>query len=225
VSSDFPDAEPSPPASSPSPIRVLGLLGGIGAGKSTVAKRLAALGAVVIDADRLGHETLRRPEVVAGIAERFGPVVLDADGNVNRAEVARIVFADEAARADLEGIVHPIMEREMTRRIAERTADPAVPLVVLDAAILLEKNWSRFCEALLHVDSPRTDRIRRLRSSRGWSDEDLRRREAAQLAPEEKARRADFRIRNDGSVADLERRVDEWYQQRVRPAGSPRVLS
>jgi dephospho-CoA kinase len=189
-------------------IPVIGLIGGIGGGKSAAAAALAARGAVVIDADAVGHETLRRPEIARRVAERFGPEIISADGGIDRGALGRIVFADPSARRDLEAIVHPPMFEEFGRRIAEARDRGEAPLIVLDAAILLESGWDRACDAVVFVDAPREVRLDRVRRGRGWSDEVLTRREAAQWPLDRKKARAHHVLPNDGDLALLEAGID-----------------
>ena len=190
------------------PIPVIGLIGGIGGGKSAAASILAGRGAEVVDADAVGHEVLRRPEVARRVAERFGPGAIAADGRVDRRALGRVVFADPAARRDLEAIVHPPMFEEFERRIAAARSRGDAPLVVLDAAILLESGWDRACDAVAFVDTPREARLDRVRRDRGWSDAELTAREAAQWPLERKKARADHVLTNDGDPARLEAEVD-----------------
>ncbi|WP_337176501.1 dephospho-CoA kinase [Paludisphaera sp.] len=202
------------------PIPVVGVIGGIGGGKSSAAAALAARGAVVIDADAVGHETLRRPEVARRVAERFGPAVVAADGSIDRRALGRVVFADASARRDLESIVHPPMFEEFGRRIAEARALGEAPLIVLDAAILLEAGWDRACDAVVFVDAPREIRLDRVRRGRGWSDEDLSRREAAQWPLDRKKAGAGHVLVNDGDAARLESEIDRLMPKLIRARGS-----
>lgn len=201
------------------PIPVIGLIGGIGGGKSAAASILAARGAEVVDADAVGHEVLRRPEVARRVAERFGPGVVAADGQVDRRALGRVVFADPAARRDLEAIVHPPMFEELTGRIAAARSRGDAPLIVLDAAVLLEAGWDRACDAVVFVDAPRGARLDRVRRGRGWSDEELAAREAAQWPLDRKEARADRVLANDGDPARLEAEVDRLLMT-LAPAGA-----
>jgi len=202
---------------SPGTIPVIGLTGTVGAGKSAVAAKLGARGAVVIDADAVGHETLRRPEVAAQVEARFGTGVLDAEGAVDRRALGRVVFADPSARRDLETLVHPPMFEAFERAIADAERGDA-PFVVLDAAILLETGWDRACDLVVFVDAPRPLRLERVGTSRGWTDEQLRARESAQWPGERKKSRADYVLLNDGSSTALDEAVDrlvDWAGERL----------
>src|SRR5438309_396571 len=116
------------------PKPVIGLIGGIGAGKTTAARCFAARGGRVIDADALGHEALRQPDVAARLVERWGERVQKLDGSLDRRAIAKIVFADPNERNALEGVVFPYIEQRCREEIARATADPATRFAVLDAA-------------------------------------------------------------------------------------------
>jgi dephospho-CoA kinase len=150
---------------------VVGLVGRIGSGKSTVARLLAAHGATVVDADRLAHEVLDEPEVVQDVVARFGPEVLDDAGRVRRAALAARVFgpADEQA-ADLralEGIVHPRVRRRIGVILTEARGAAAPRVVVLDVPLLVQAGWDKICDRLLYVECAEDVRRARL-DARGW---------------------------------------------------------
>ena len=165
---------------------VVGLVGMIGAGKSTVARLLAAKGADVIDADRIAHEQFADEEVRRTIAARFGTGVLAADGGIDRAALARLVFgptaAHEAALRDLEAIVHPRVrhriEAELDRLRRLPTTGGGRRVVVLDVPLLVRAGWAERCDRLLVVDCHEEVRRRRL-ADRGWTAEQQAAREAA----------------------------------------------
>lgn len=191
---------------------VVGLIGEIGGGKSQVAALLKECGALVIDADVVGHELLKDPVVRRKIVERFGAGVLagasdepDPEPAIDRRALGAIVFADPAARRDLEAMVHPRM-RAWFSAVIERelcTGRGDIPFVVLDAAILLEAGWDDLCDLIVFVDAPLEQRIRRVREQRGWSPEKLEARERAQWPADDKRRRADLIINNDAGVDSL----------------------
>ncbi len=156
---------------------VVGLVGRIGAGKSTVARLFAERGATVIDADALAHEVLDDPVVIREVVERFGAGVLDDEGHVHRGALAGLVFGRDGAGEDslraLEGIVHPRVRRRVAERLAsirERRAGGASPeFVVLDVPLLVQAGWDDLCDRLVIVDCEESVRRRRL-ASRGWSE-------------------------------------------------------
>jgi dephospho-CoA kinase len=191
---------------------VVGLIGGMGSGKSLVAKELARRGARVISGDQLGHEALRQPEIRARAVERWGTDVLDEHGEVDRRKVGAIVFADPAERRALEALVFPWIERGIRDAIEAARRDPGVPLVVLDAAIMLEAGWDGACDRLIFVDAPRETRLRRLAEQRGWSAKEVDARESAQMPVPEKKRRADYVLDNSGPPEALARQVEDLWR-------------
>ncbi|WP_165220309.1 dephospho-CoA kinase [Aquisphaera insulae] len=204
---------PGPAAAIP----VIGLIGAIGGGKSTVAAMLLDRGAAVIDADAVGHRVLDLPAIRARLRDRFGLEVIGEDGRVDRGVLGRIVFADEGARRDLEAIVHPEMRRDFERTIAEQGAGGRVLAVILDAAILLEAGWDVLCDRIVFVDAPWETRLERVSRNRGWTADMLRAREAAQWPLADKRARADRILTNDRGRAELERAVDHLLQDVAAP--------
>lgn len=193
-------------------IPVAGLTGGIGSGKSRVAATLRALGAVVIDADAVGHEVLEQPEVRRQVVERFGPdVVHSVDGSIDRRALGSVVFADTSSLRDLEAILHPVMRRRFEEIIAREIINGTALLVVLDAAILLEAGWDSLCDLILFVDASRPVRLDRVARSRGWTAGVLRAREAAQWSCEQKRAHAHVRFRNESTLEDLDRSVEGLF--------------
>lgn len=183
-------------------MRVIGLMGGVASGKSLVARHMAALGAGVLDADRAGHEVLRTAAVESAARTRWGEAVFGPDGRIDRAKLAGIVFAGgpaaERERKYLEKLTHPEIGRRLAAE-ADQLAAAGAAAAVLDAALLLEAGWDRFCDRLLFVDAPRELRLARARE-RGWSEEEFAAREAAQLPLEEKRKRADAVIDGSGAL-------------------------
>jgi dephospho-CoA kinase len=189
---------------------VLGLIGGIGSGKSRVAAELQRHGAVVLVGDKLGHEALLQPVLRDQVVRRWGTEVLNATGEVDRRKLGRIVFGDPAELRALERIVHPFIERGFREGIARVDA----PLVVLDAAVLLEAGWNEMCDRIVYIDAPRPLRLQRLAAERGWSIKEVEAREQVQMSLTEKASRADVAVDNSGSPEHLARQVlyllDQW---------------
>jgi dephospho-CoA kinase len=186
---------------------LIGLVGGIASGKSTVAECFRALGAAVLDADQAGHEVLRDPAVISAIKQRWGEKILDAEGQVSRGAVARVVFAPggEREKEFLEQLTHPRIQMRIQQRIQQLqssgTAPP--PVVVLDAALLFEAGWNRICDKIVFVDTA-DERRREWAAARGWTAEQLAERERAQLPVELKRSRADIVIHNAGSRDELQ---------------------
>ncbi len=190
------------------PKPVIGLIGAIGAGKSTAAKCFAARGGSVIDADALGHEALRQPEIVAHLASLWGESVCRADGTLDRRAIGRIVFTDQIQRAALEAAVFPYIGERTRQEIATAQANPDATFVVLDAAVLLEAGWGELVDSLVYVDAPREVRLARLARRSGWDEAELERREAAQWPADEKKRRASAVLVNDAGPDELQEQVD-----------------
>jgi dephospho-CoA kinase len=198
---------------------LVGLTGGIGSGKSTVARMLQERGAVVLDADEFA-----RAAVIAGspglrsVVARFGGDVLTADGELDRPKLASIVFADPQALADLEAIVHPEVRRMIADGIQENL--DADRVVVLVNPLLIEMGTHRDCDVVVVVSTtPETQIARSL--ARGMTEGDVRARMAAQLPLDERARAADVLIDNEGTIDDLEREVDVLWQQLRARATAP----
>lgn len=185
---------------------VIGLVGGVGAGKSAVARVLGEMGYLVIDADRDAKAALDRPEVVGTLVGWWGKGVLKEDGRVDRARVAEIVFSDAKERAKLEGLIHPLVKSERAG-LLRRAAEEGRPGAVIDAPLLFEAGSDAECDAVIFVDAPRHVRAERVQRTRGWSVEELERREKAQVSLEEKRRRSDAVVVNDAGEAELEARV------------------
>lgn len=192
---------------------IVGVVGGIGSGKTHVARLLAEDGGLLISGDELGHEVLREPEVVARVHRRWGPDVLDENGAVRRRELGRIVFADPAELRALEEIVFPRIGRRIREEIARAEGDPAVDRIVLDAAVMLEAGWTEALDLLVFVEAPAEVRLARVREKRGWDAAELQRRERAQMPLEEKRRRADRIVRNDGSEDHLRQDLAQVLQR------------
>lgn len=198
---------------------ILGLVGGIGSGKSTVANCLQDMGAVVLDADRAGHYVLREPDVIAAIKGRWGEKVLDAMGQVNRKEVAKIVFGQgqEAERKFLEELTHPRIEALLKAELETIKNSPAPPPVVaIDAALLFEAGWDRLCDKILYVDAPRDVRLERA-VARGWSAEQFAAREAAQMPLVDKAARSHIVIRNVRTLENIREVLRLTWRERLKP--------
>lgn len=191
-------------------IPVIGLTGGVGGGKSAAAALLADRGALVIDADRAGHEVLERPEVRDELVARFGTGIVGEGRRIDRRALGKIVFADPSARARLEEVVHPLMGEDFRRTIAEARRERSARAVVLDAAILFESGWDRACDLVVFVDAPRADRLTRVERSRGWSPAEFEAREAAQQSCESKRLKADYVLPNVGGLDALAVEVDRF---------------
>jgi dephospho-CoA kinase len=197
------------------------LTGGIGTGKSVVLERFRELGAPVIEADALAHDVLLPGSEGAGaVRGRFGDGVMRADGGVDRRALARVVFADERARRDLEAIVHPAVRRRLSEWLSARMAEGA-SLAVVEIPLLFETGRAADFDAVVVTACEEPEQIRRVMGRDGLEEADVRRRLAAQWPLAEKVKRADFVIRTDGLLDDSRARVDEvWAELQARAAGA-----
>jgi dephospho-CoA kinase len=193
----------------------IGLTGGIGSGKSTVAGLLAEHGARVVDADRIAREVVEpgTPGLAAVVAE-FGEQLLTADGALDRPALAAIVFGDPAARARLDAVVHPLVRRRAAELVA---AAPADAVVVQDVPLLVETGQAGSYDLVLVVETDLATRVARL-EARGLTADDARARIASQATDEERRAVADVVLRNDGDRDDLAAAVDRFWAERVAPA-------
>jgi dephospho-CoA kinase len=203
-------------------VLLVGLTGGIGAGKSTVAQMLAERGAVVIDADDLARKAVDpgTPGFEA-VVEAFGPQVLTSGGKLDRTRLAGIVFADEEARRKLESVIHPQVARLFAEE-SERYRDTDGVLVYV-VPLLVENHLEGMFDVVVVVAARREGRVARLAAARDMSNGDITGRMDAQLPEEDRERVADIVVRNDGSIDDLRTRVDDLWkqlQERARAATS-----
>ncbi|HET6713999.1 MAG TPA: dephospho-CoA kinase [Actinomycetota bacterium] len=199
---------------------LVGLTGGIGSGKSTVARMLAARGAVVLDSDMLAREAVEPgTSGFDAVVARFGDGVLGSDGSLDREALASIVFADDVARADLEAIVHPVVRRAIAETVAAHAGTDDV--VVVDSPLLIETGAHEGFPVVVVVTASVHARVARL-VERGMAEKDVRDRMAAQMPLEEKVAYADVVLDNEDTVAGLEERVDQlWSDLRSRALSSP----
>jgi dephospho-CoA kinase len=197
---------------------LVGLTGGIGSGKSTVARLLEERGAVILDADVFARDAVRRgSDGFRAVAARFGSDVVAPDGELDRPRLASIVFADPAALADLESIVHPVVRQMIADGIQDQLDEDRV--VVLVNPLLIEMGTHRDSDVVVVVSAaPETQVARSV--ARGMEETDVRARIAAQLPLDERARMADVLLDNEGTLEDLEAEVDVlWHDLEARAAG------
>jgi dephospho-CoA kinase len=197
---------------------LVGLTGGLGSGKSTVARMLGERGAFVVDADDLARKALEPGTPgFERVCDVFGRDILDAEGRIDRRELAARVFADQGKRRVLESITHP----EVFRRLAEAVEDlrEADAVVVFDAALIVETGFHEAVDVLVVVTAPVEDQVRRVAADRGMDEDEARSRIAAQVDPARRESLADVVIRNDGDLDSLERQVNDlWAELRRRAA-------
>jgi dephospho-CoA kinase len=194
----------------------VGLTGGIGSGKSEVARLLAAQGAVVVDSDLLAREAVAPGSPgLSAVVDEFGAGVLAPDGSLDRPALGRLVFADPSRRAALEAIVHPYVRR---RSAGIAHAAPPGAVVVHDVPLLVEKDLQPLYDLVVVVDVAEDTQVRRLVGQRGMSDADARARVAAQASRERRLAAADLVVANDGDLAALRDRVADLWTELARRA-------
>lgn len=214
----MPAARPTPP----SPTLILGVLGGIAAGKSAVARLLAGPDGLVLSADELAREVLDSPAVLERVRSRFGAAAIGPDGRADREVLARAIF-DPAhgreLRAELESWTHPLVRDRITERLGRARA-AGVPRVVLDVPLLLENDaqhgLARLCDVLVFVRVRDDERERRAMRERGWKSGEVARREAAQLPLAEKEKRAHHVIENNQGLVELQQAVERLLDELAR---------
>jgi dephospho-CoA kinase len=195
----------------------VGLTGGIGSGKSAVSSRLASRGAVVIDSDVLAREVVASgTDGLAEVVKAFGYDVLTADGELDRPAVGRIVFGDEAARRTLEAIIHP---RVRARAAEIEAAAPADAVVVHDIPLLVETGQADRFDVVLVVDAPVDVQLERVTTQRGMTETEAKQRIASQASREDRLAVAGLVVDNSGTLADLDRRIDEVWAELQRRSG------
>ncbi len=204
------------------PIPVIGVIGGIGAGKSLAAIAFEELGAFRLDADAIGHVLLEQSPSRDRVLERFGEAILEPFGDfgvrrsIDRRALGAIVFSQPQALRDLEAILHPAMRRTFEKAISRESRKGSVPAVVLDAAILYEAGWDTLCDSVVFVDAGLEVRLARLEATRGWSADGLASREKVQGPLEEKRRQADHLLINEGTPEEFRAAVQALWKQLVR---------
>ena len=210
------------------PTPVIGLVGGIGSGKSLAASVFADLGALVLDADRIGHTLLDQNPCRDIVVEVFGEGVLapyTAEGErraIDRRALGALVFADPFLLGRLEDILHPLMRRTFERAISREVRQQRHQAVVLDAAILYEAEWNDLCDTVVFVDASPEVRSARLEASRGWTAETLATREKAQGPLAEKRAEANQILGNNESPADLRAAATSLWPLLLKPRPKPR---
>ena len=197
-------------------MRTVGLTGGIGSGKSSVAGILAELGAFVVDADRVGHDVYR-PGTVGWnrVVAAFGESVIGADGSIDRKALGAMVFSDQRKLARLNAIVHPLIRDAVRDRVAQALAERSDRPVVVEAALLIEAKWYELVDEVWLVTASAPQVMQRVTNDRGMDRAAVHARIAAQLGDDERRKVADVVIVNDGTIDDLRRRIESLWRERL----------
>lgn len=190
---------------------VIGILGGIGSGKSTVAAEFGRLGCAVIDADKIAHELLERADVKERVKGLFGGAVLDSDGKIDRRKLAEAAFADAGKLAALNQIIHPLVFKQTEELMEQYKQESGVKAIVLDMPLLMEVGWEKRCDKLIFVDCKPHLRAKRAKKAGICSENELKIRENFQISLDKKAGIADNIVDNNSSLSALAGQVAEIF--------------
>ncbi len=196
---------------------LLGLVGTPASGKSTVAGHLQEKGALWINADLVARDVLQQADVTSQLTKHFGSGIVDASGAINRSAVAKLVFGEtvqhKAALDYLESVIHPPTRHEILRRLRIASRE-SVQVALLDVPLLFESGWHYACDTVWCIDAPLESRVQ-WSTARGWDAGELQRRESNQLAIADKQRLSNLILHNGGTLAELQKKVDEHWQNLV----------
>lgn len=192
---------------------IVGLAGGVGSGKSTVAGILEALGGGVISSDKLGHAEINSANARRTLQNWWGPGVLTESGEIDRRKVASIIFSDPAQRHRLEAFLHPLIAIRRRDKMNEYQQKQWVKFIVIDSPLLYETDLDLECDAVIFVDAPFEVRRERSEKDRGWPPDELARREKSQYPLDMKRARADYTLVNDSDLGSLRSRVEQIVLQ------------
>ena len=191
------------------PKAIIGIVGGIGAGKSAVANELKNAGCLVIDSDRLAHEALEEPVIRSELKKWYGPEIIGSSGKIDRRKLGSLVFRNPENVTRLNSLIHPRVEQLRQEIMESVRKNRDILAVVLDSPLLMESGLHRQCDAIIFVDSPVENRRKRVMESRGWDAAELAGREKFQAALDKKREIADHIIVNDGEPALMGNQVRE----------------
>ena len=190
---------------------LIGILGGIGSGKSTVARLFGAHGCAVIDADALAHEVLNEPEILAAVCEYFGPEVLDEAGRVDRRYLAGRVFDNPDEIAYLNSLIHPQVLWKCQVLLNQYRSDDRVAAVVLDMPLLLEAGWGKKCDFFIFVECDELKRLERSLKNGKLDHKQLKKRENFQISLDKKRQIAHYRLNNNSDESDIVEQVAQIF--------------
>jgi dephospho-CoA kinase len=192
---------------------IIGLCGGVGAGKTTVAHEFAKLGCAVVNADELNHEVLNRRDVQEKLTGWWGEKILDEKGKIDRKSLGNIVFEDNAEMKRLTDVVHPLIAERQKELMAQYQRDPKVKAVVLDVPLLFEVGQDSWCDCVVFVEVSEKVRRERLEQTRGWTAERIKKVENLQFALDKKVEISEYRLNNDCSIPDLAEQVAKVFSR------------
>ena len=190
---------------------IIGILGGIASGKSTVAAQFAKLGCKVIDADKIAHELLDKEHVKRKVVQLFGPDILNAAGKIDHNRLADIVFSDQARLSSLNNIIHPPVLKQTEQLIKQYNKQRQVKAIVLDMPLLVELGWAKKCDKLIFVDSKRPTRLKRAKKIGIFNENQLKIRENFQISLDNKAALSDNTIDNNSDFLAIARQVKDIF--------------
>ena len=197
-------------------MKIVGLTGGIGSGKSTAAGFLADLGAVVVDLDKTGHEVLRQKEIRDRLVGEFGREILDDIGEIDRSRLGKNVFSDKDALSKLNTIVHPVIDKVLEEKV-KNYRQQGVKVVVFEAAAMLEAGRDWQADEVWVTAAPENVVLQRLSGRQDFTEADVKARIRSQISNEERIRQADVVIVNDGTLDELRDKVKiEWEKLQER---------
>ncbi len=194
-------------------VKVIGIVGGIASGKSTIAKMLESLGADIIDADKICHQIINTKDIAYEITIKWGNHLQDDNGKINRHELAKIVFSDRENVSALNSIIHPKAIEQIKSKIAEFQDEVPTKTIVLDAALLVESNLIDICNTILFVDTGKNRCNTRVQENRKWPLDEIAKREKFQGLLQQKREIADVIINNNHSKKDTLNQVEDFWNQ------------
>ncbi|MBS0262821.1 MAG: dephospho-CoA kinase [Planctomycetes bacterium] len=202
---------------------MIGLVGGVGSGKSSLARLLRDKHPIqIVEGDPAGHQVLTEPAIKNRLRAAFGAGIFTPQNEVDRRQVGQLVFGTHpdqvAARKKLESIVHPRISEILSQQVEQARQQPGTQAVILDAALMLETGWRDLCDELVFVDVPLEQRVHRVRENRGWNREQLQLREESQFPLERKRREADDVVDNSGDIARALSQLEQIFQRLTGPA-------
>lgn len=190
---------------------LVGVTGGMGAGKSTFAGMLRERGARLVDADRIGHEVIERPDVKAALAAAFGDDIVNSDGNIDRRKLGRVAFQSRSSLDELNAVVGPVLRRELWRQVSQTDDSREAEIVVVDAALIFEWGEGERFDFLVVVVADDPVALARLCARQGYSEAEIRQRMAGQISAADKIARADLVVENNADRAALASAAEEAW--------------